>query len=149
MKSIPKHVRIPKKEGRRRITANPAHVLAGGAVDGLLSKKGRDVFIMDMRAVSGIADYFVIGTGDSELHIKALAGAVKDWIRDRYDERPWHTEGKDYYQWVLLDYVDVVVHIFNEEKRAFYDLERLWGDAPSETVADEGSAADLEMLQHK
>lgn len=147
MKSTSKQVHIPMKAGRQRKTSNPAHLLTGHAVDALLAKKARDVLVMDMRDVSGIADYFVICTGDSDLQIKALADVVKEWIRERFDERPWHTEGKDYYQWVLIDYVDVVVHIFNDEKRAFYDLERLWGDAPSERVADDGSAADLAMLQ--
>ncbi len=63
-------------------------------------------------------------------------------------ERPWHREGQEHRQWVLLDYVDLVVHIFNPEKRAFYDLERLWGDAPMESVlAEASSVADVELLK--
>ena len=129
------------------MTQNPVQVLAAHAVDAVLSKKGHDVTVMDMRQVSGVADYFVLCTGDSDLQIRAIAEAVQDRIREECSEKPWHTEGNDHYKWVLLDYVDLVVHVFNEEKRAFYNLERLWGDAPVEHVPDEGSAADVALLR--
>ena len=136
-----------KPAAKRRATQNPAPVLAAQAVDAILDKKGHDITVMDMRKVSGVADYFVLCTGDSELQIKAIAEAVKDQIRERYSERPWHTEGSDHYKWVLLDYVDLVVHVFSQEKRGFYNLERLWGDAAIEHVPDEGSSADVKLLQ--
>jgi ribosome-associated protein len=103
----------------------------------MLEKKAHNVTVMDMREVSGVADVFVLGTGDSDLQIKAIADAVSDKIREAYSEKPWHTEGYEDRQWVLLDYVDLVVHVFSHEKRSFYDLERLWGDAPSEDVSSE------------
>lgn len=135
---------------KRRATQNPAHVLAAHAVDAILEKKGHDLTVMDMRKVSGVADYFVLCTGDSELQIKAISEAVWDRIREQCGERPWHTEGNDHYKWVLIDYVDVVVHIFNPEKRAFYSLERLWGDAPIEHVPDDAtSSADVKLLQQQ
>jgi ribosome-associated protein len=100
-----------------------------------------------MRSVSGVADYFVLCNGSSELQIKAIIDAVDERIFERCGERPWHTEGYEHLQWVLLDYVDVVVHVFNGEKRAFYGLERLWGDAPTEHVPEEASAAQVRLLQ--
>ena len=118
------------------------------AVEAALAKKAADIVVMDMCAVSGVADYFVICTGESELQVKAIYEAIEDEIKQACDERPWHREGQEHRQWVLLDYVDLVVHIFNPEKRAFYDLERLWGDAPMESVpAEASSAADIALLK--
>lgn len=136
-----------RKSGKKRATQNPAHVLAAHAVDAVLDKKAHDVSVMDMRKVSGVADFFVLCTGDSELQIRAVAEAVQDRIREQCGERPWHVEGNDHYKWVLVDYVDVVVHVFSEEKRGFYNLERLWGDAPIEQVPDDGSADDVQILK--
>jgi len=90
---------------------------------------------------------FVICTGESELQTKAVADAVVDSIRESHAERPWHKEGYDHRQWILLDYVDLVVHIFHPERREFYGLERLWGDAPIAEVDPTGTAADVELLQ--
>lgn len=113
----------------------------------MLEKKGRDVTVMDMRKVSGVADYFVICTGESDVQIKAIADEIRERIRRECQERPWHSEGTNHHQWVLLDYVDVVAHIFDLERRSFYDLERLWGDAPKERIPDEGSSDDVALLR--
>src|SRR5690625_7789705 len=110
----------------------------------MLDKKVLDVTVMDMRAVIGVVDVFVIATGESELQIKAIADAVTERIRERLQERPWHVEGYEGRQWVLLDYVDLVVHIFSTDKRQFYDLERLWGDAPRELIDEIGRASCTE-----
>ena len=137
-----------RSRSKKRRSRTPARTLAFHAVDAALDKKARDITVMDVREVSGVADYFVLCTGDSELQIKAIMEAVEHRIEERFEERPWHIEGREHKQWVLLDYVDVVVHIFNEEKRAFYSLERLWGDAPVERVPEDvSSAAEVELLQ--
>jgi ribosome-associated protein len=137
-------LRTPEK---KRATQNPARVIANEAIEAVLGKKAHDVTVMDMRGVSGVADFFVLCTGDSDLQIKAITDAVEQRIREHCGERPWHIEGYDHLQWVLVDYVDVVVHVFNMEKRAFYGLERLWGDAPIEQVPDDAHAADVQMLK--
>lgn len=135
-------------ENSKRDARTPSRELAYHAVDAVLSKKAYDVAVMDMREVSGVAEYFVIASGGSDLQIKAISDAVQEQVEERCGERPWHTEGVEHRRWVLLDYVDLVVHIFNEEKRAFYDLERLWGDAPIETVSGESASADeVSLLQ--
>jgi len=146
MGSLEKQITSARKS-RRNVTHSPAHVLASFAVDAMLDKKAHDVTVMDMHEVSGVADYFVICTGDSELQIKAIADEIRERIRNECQERPWHTEGTGHHQWVLLDYVDVVVHIFDTERRTYYDLERLWGDAPKERVPDDGSSKDVKMLR--
>lgn len=146
MSSLEKQISTARKS-KKRSTPNAAHVLAAHAVDAMLDKKAHDVTVMDMRKVSGVADFFVIGTGDSDLQIKAVSDAIRERIREQCDERPWHSEGTNNWQWVLLDYVDVVAHIFSPEKRAFYDLERLWGDAPSEQVSEDATSTDVRLLQ--
>ncbi len=146
MNSLEKQISTTRK-AKKRSTPNPAHVLAAHAVDAMLDKKAHDVTVMDMRKVSGVADFFVIGTGDSDLQIRAVADAIRERIQEQCGERPWHTEGTNNWQWVLLDYVDVVAHLFSPEKRDFYDLERLWGDAPNERVPDEASSTAVQLLQ--
>ncbi len=138
-----------KREGRdkaKRVTGIPATVLAREAVDALLRKKARDIVVMDMRGVSGVADLFVLATGDSDLQVKAAVDSVREHLREQFGERPWHVEGYEHRQWVLVDYVDLVVHVFIDERRSFYGLERLWGDAPREAVPDDGQGSDVRIL---
>ena len=97
--------------------------------------------IMDLRKVTTMADYFVVCSGDSETQVKAIADAIIDGMSE-LGERPWHTEGFQNLQWALLDYVDVVVHVFHKDARTFYGLEKLWGDAKMQKVADSKDALD-------
>ncbi len=127
---------LTRKRPKRKAGNTPAQELARLAVEGILSKKGFDIKVMDMRGVSGFADFFVLCTGDSDTQIKAIAEAVEDVIKEKAQEKPWHVEGMDHRQWVLLDYVDTVVHVFDRERRVFYSLERLWADAPTQEIED-------------
>lgn len=92
------------------------------------SKKAIDVVGLDLSGLAGVADYFLICSGSSEPQVKAIAEAVEDQLRE-LGAKPWHVEGMEYRRWVLLDFVDVVVHVFHEKTREYYLLERLWGDA--------------------
>lgn len=98
-----------------------------------LSKKGYDIKILKLRNLTSICDYFVIISGDVDIHVKAIADAVDRGLMEK-GVKPWHREGIKGGKWVLLDYVDVVVHIFQKKAREFYALEKLWGDAPVETM---------------
>lgn len=100
-----------------------------------LSKKGEDVIAMDLRGISSSCDFFVICSGTSEVHVKAIADGIVDGVRAA-GEKPWHKEGYDARRWILLDYVNVVVHVFDEETRDYYQLERLWGDAKTEVFTE-------------
>lgn len=100
-----------------------------------LSKKAADIKILDLRKLTTITDFFVICTGGSDTHVKAISDAVIEGSR-RFGEKPWHREGAGSKSWVLLDYVDVVVHIFLNETRKFYALEKLWGDAEITTLEE-------------
>ena len=108
----------------------------------MLAKNTADVMIIDLRGLSSITEYFVIGTAGSEPQIKAVVEQVTEDLKAR-DITPWHTEGKQSWRWVLLDYVDVVIHIFRAEVRSFYSLERLWGDAPQITVSADSGTGEI------
>ena len=94
------------------------------------SKKAHDLVALDLRDLDGVADYFLICSGGSEVQVKAVAEAVEEKLREA-GARPWHVEGLEGRRWVLLDYVEMVVHVFHEKTREYYMLDRLWGDARS------------------
>jgi len=100
-----------------------------------LEKKGFDVRILKLKTISSVCDYFVIASGDADVQVKAIADAVYNGLAEA-GQKPLHREGVSEGNWVLLDYIDVVVHIFHEPTRRFYALEKLWGDAPVEQLTD-------------
>jgi ribosome-associated protein len=106
----------------------PATELLRAAAEAAASKKAVDMIGLDLSGLDGVADYFLICSGSSEPQVKAIAEAVEDQLRE-LGARPWHVEGREFRRWVLLDFVDVVVHVFHEKTREYYLLERLWGDA--------------------
>ncbi|HNR66756.1 MAG TPA: ribosome silencing factor [bacterium] len=116
--------------------------LADRIVRYVLDRKGRDITIMDLRGITSITDYFIICTVESSAQAKAITEYVAEQL-DRDQIRPWHIEGTQASQWVLIDFVDVVVHIFQPETRAFYNLEKLWGDAKFIDVKDSDETSDL------
>ena len=104
------------------------------AQEALVDHRAVEPVVLDMREVTPITDYFLICHGTSSVHIQGLAEAVREAFQER-GLRPFGAEGEKEGRWVLLDYGDVVVHVFSEEDRAFYDLERLWSDAPPVTAS--------------
>ncbi len=104
-----------------------ARLLARKIAELALTKKAQDVVIMDLRGLTSMADFFVVCSADSEVQMRAIADAVEDGI-EKKGSAPWHRESGSA-NWVLLDFVDVVVHVFHKGTRAFYNLEKLWGDA--------------------
>ena len=100
------------------------------AIFGIQEKKGNDIVRLDLRNIfSSVSDYFVICHADSTTQVKAIANSVEEEIFKATQQDPWRKEGLEYGEWILLDYVDVVVHIFRTDKREFYGVEDLWGDA--------------------
>lgn len=96
------------------------------------SKKGQNIEVIDIEGKTILADRFVIATGQSVTHVKALAGEVEFQMKGKYQRVPDHVEGYETSRWILMDYEDVVVHIFHEEERAFYSLEKLWQSSRSQ-----------------
>ena len=101
-----------------------------------LEKKGKQIVVIDLRGLTGVTDFFVIISADSDPQIKAIADHIIKKLRDE-KIRLYHKEGFQSLRWILLDYVDVVVHLFRNETREYYGLERLWGDAKMEFVVDD------------
>ncbi|MBP1654165.1 MAG: hypothetical protein H6Q28_721 [Bacteroidetes bacterium] len=104
-----------------------------------LTKKANDVVMMDLRGLTSMADYFVVCSADSDIQVKAIADAVEEGLGKK-GIRPWHSEGGSS-NWVLLDFVDVVLHVFHKNLRQFYNLEKLWGDAKMHRVDDDAAPA--------
>jgi len=101
----------------------------------IFEKKGYDVKILDLRKLTTMTDYFVICSADSDTQVKAIADEVDKNLRDE-GIKNWHKEGYQALNWVLIDYVDVIVHVFKKDSREFYSLEKLWGDAPTKEITD-------------
>jgi ribosome-associated protein len=112
-----------------------AQVLAKRIAELMLSKKAHNVVILNLKNLMSATDRFVICSADSDTHVKAIADAVREGMEE-FHEYVWHSEGYHALKWIVLDYVDVVAHIFYKEERSFYNLERLWGDAKKIEVKD-------------
>jgi ribosome-associated protein len=131
---------MEKTESKRRANAALARLPEEirVAVHAALSKKAADLVVLDLRKSGAFTDYFVICSGQHARQVKAIVDAVEEALL-RIHVKPAHVEGYDSTGWVLLDFFDVIVHVFTPEKRIFYGLERLWGSAERIAVADEGA----------
>ncbi len=99
-------------------------------VKGMEEKKASNIVVMDLRGIKNtVSDFFIICSGTSDTQLEAISTSIQEEVIKATDERPWRSEGKTNRQWILLDYVNVVVHIFLKDVREFYGLEELWGDA--------------------
>lgn len=104
--------------------------LVASIVDGLREKKGKDIVTLDLRKIdNAVCDFFVVCSGDSNTQVNALAGSVEQHVKKELNDNPWHVEGTSNAEWVLMDYVNVVVHVFQREPREHYNIEGLWADA--------------------
>ena len=122
---------MTKKEG------NTSEEIVETIIEGLQEKKAEEIVKIDLRNIDGsVCKYFIICNGTSSTHVAALADSVEDYVREQINEKMWRKEGLQNAQWALLDYVDVVVHIFQKEYRDFYRLENLWADAPISQIQD-------------
>lgn len=108
-------------------------------IEFVLGKKAEDVLLLDLRKITSMADFFIICTGTSDVQVKAIADAVVIGCKEK-DIKIYHVEGIDALSWVLIDLVDIVVHVFRPDVRTYYQLERLWGDAKIEKFSYEEDA---------
>lgn len=99
-------------------------------IKGMEEVKGQDIQILDLRKIENtVCDYFIICNGTSNTQVNAIVNSVQKIVSKSLKEKPWHIEGSDNAEWVLMDYVHVVIHVFQKHIREFYDIEGLWGDA--------------------
>ena len=114
----------------QRRKADNSEKLSRLIVRGMQEKKAADIVVLDLRKVkNAVADFFVICSGNSDKQLDAIANSIDEEVFKALKEDPWHMEGKNNKEWMLLDYINVVAHIFKKEQRGFYALEKLWGDA--------------------
>ena len=107
-----------------------SQILSDVVIKGLQEKKGENIVYIDLSVVeNAVCENFIVCTGTSNTHVNALAGSVEEEVRKTLGEKPWKTEGFGNAEWIILDYVNTVVHIFQEESRNFYNLDGLWADA--------------------
>jgi ribosome-associated protein len=119
--------------GKVKKVTSSVDELVNAVVDGMNEKKGSDIAVMDMRKLkSAPTDFFIICHADSDRQVEAIARSIDEVVKKKVHEDAWHTEGLENCEWVLLDYINVVAHVFVREKRDFYGIEELWGDADIE-----------------
>tara|TARA_E500000331_G_C16881637_1_gene550765 strand:+ start:204 stop:572 length:369 start_codon:yes stop_codon:yes gene_type:complete len=119
--------------GKRKLDVSD--ILLETIIEGILEVKGIDTSILDLKKIeTAVCKYFVICSGTSNTHVSSIADSVKKNVSKEVQEKPWHIEGLNTSEWVLLDYSDIVVHVFQEQTREFYRLEDLWGDAEIRTI---------------
>ncbi len=107
-----------------------SEALCNAIVEGMQENKAKDIVVLDLRGISNaVCDFFVVCSGESSTQVEGISQSVSRYTRKELSEKPWHIEGKTNSEWILMDYIDVVAHIFYKDARHFYDLEDLWADA--------------------
>ena len=109
--------------------------LAAAAIDFAADRKALDIVQLDLRGIIGYTDYFVICSGRSDRQVKAIHDAIHQGMKSEHGRLPRRVEGVSQAKWILMDYLDVVVHVFTPETREYYRLEQLWGEAPAQVVS--------------
>jgi ribosome-associated protein len=123
--------------GKKTKRAN-SETLSDVIVKGMQEKKAFDIIVLDLRKIkNAVADFFVICSGNSDKQLDAISDSIDAEVFKKFQENPWHTEGKNNKEWMLLDYINVVAHVFRKDRREFYALERLWGDADITEIDDD------------
>ncbi len=116
-------------------TRSASELLEASVIRGLQEKKGKNIVSLDLRNIrSAVADFFVVCSGDSTTQVEALARSVEEIVERELQDTPAHLEGMQNAQWVLIDYINVVVHVFQSETRDYYGIERLWADAETRHI---------------
>tara|TARA_B100000809_G_scaffold265985_1_gene326660 strand:- start:1995 stop:2366 length:372 start_codon:yes stop_codon:yes gene_type:complete len=105
-------------------------------INGIEEVKGEDIQLLDLRDIENtVCEYFVVCSANSNTQVKAISSSIQKFVGKQGQEKAWHVEGESMAEWVLLDYVNVVVHVFQKQIREFYDIEGLWGDAKITTIS--------------
>jgi ribosome-associated protein len=130
-----KKAAAPKTKTTKSVELDPSAVLANLIVSGMLDRKAKHITLMDLRHIQNrVSDFFVICDAESTTHVDAIAGSVEEMVKKTTGERPFHSEGWENSQWILMDYVNVVAHVFLRETREFYNIEGLWADADIQEI---------------
>lgn len=127
-----------KKSTKKRIkssTKKQTNGLLDSVVDGMQERKAKNITILDLMKIENrVADYFVICDADSNTHVNAIADSIEETVAKQTGEKPYHTEGHQNGEWIIIDYINIVAHVFMRETREYYNIEGLWGDAEIRTI---------------
>jgi ribosome-associated protein len=140
-KAAPKKAEAPKKTEQvkkpaAKIVKGPTEKLADAVVEGILDIKGKNISVMNLQSIHNrVCDYFIICQADSNTQVNAIAESIQETVRKTTGDKPYRSEGFENSEWILIDYVTVVVHIFQSHIRDFYNLESLWADAETKEIA--------------
>jgi ribosome-associated protein len=107
-----------------------AEQIARACAEAAADKKAEDIVLLDLRNLSSFTDFFLICSASSEPQLKAISSAIREQLREKHNRKTYSEDGFPISQWIVLDFGDVIVHLFHSEKRGYYSLEKLWGDAP-------------------
>ncbi len=126
--------KVLKKKSKK---INADEELKNHIISGMQEKKAKEIVCIDLRNIkNAVTDFFVICHADSKTHVEAIADSVEDYVKEHAGEYPTHKEGVTNAEWILLDYMNVIVHVFRHEQREFYGIERLWADADIQQIAN-------------
>ncbi|MBP6334818.1 MAG: ribosome silencing factor [Bacteroidia bacterium] len=125
------------KVSKKTITKlNESEIIRDNIVEGMQEKKAKEIVCIDLRNIkNSVADFFIVCHADSKTHIEAIAKSIEEYVYKKQGEEPLHIEGKTNSEWILMDYFNVVAHIFKQEQRQYYGIERLWADAEIHRIA--------------
>ncbi|MCW3104448.1 MAG: ribosome silencing factor [Bacteroidetes bacterium] len=131
----PQKAAAPKKAAAK-VVKGPTEKLADAVVDGILEIKGKNITVMNLQSIHNrVCDYFIICQADSNTQVNAIAESIQEVVRKTTGDKPYRSEGFENSEWILIDYVTVVVHVFQSQIRDFYNLESLWADAEIKEIA--------------
>ena len=119
------------------------------AASAAISRRAQDGVILDLRELDGFTDFFAIFSGVSDIQVEGISQAVLEELESNWSQKPWHQEGARKADWILLDYVDFVVHVFLSERRAYYNLERLWAEAERIELPELTMPAHVEVQEEE
>lgn len=118
------------------VVSNDSEIIRDNIVEGMQEKKAKEIVCIDLRNIkNSVADFFIVCHADSKTHIEAIAKSIEEFVFKTQGESPLHIEGKTNSEWILMDYFNVVAHIFKQEQRQYYGIERLWADAEIQRIA--------------
>lgn len=122
---------------KKKIELDHSEMLSKCIVEGMQENKAKDIVVLNLRGLeSRVCDFFVICSGESSTQVDGITNAITRYTRKTIKEKPWHIEGQRNSEWVLLDYIDVVAHVFYKDARSFYEIEELWADAVRTDIPD-------------
>lgn len=128
--------KAPLKKSAGKIAKGPTELLADAVVEGILEIKGKNISVMNLQSIHNrVCDYFIICQADSNTQVNAIAESIQEMVRKTTGDKPYRSEGFENSEWILIDYVTVVVHVFQSHIRDFYNLESLWADAETKEIA--------------